>query len=85
MTFWKGRPVGTTFSEERRMNKEMLDSRQERRKGKLAGLSTEQKNDALLNAMADALVAGRREILAANALDMAVREGSISARSCWTD
>ena len=46
-------------------------------KFEICKLTTQQKNDAL-NAMADALVAGEAEILAANELDMAAAKGTVS-------
>ena len=46
-------------------------------KAEITRLTTEQKN-AALNAMADALIAGEAEILAANALDLEAAKGTVS-------
>ena len=46
-------------------------------KTEIARLTTEQKN-AALNAMADALIAGEADILAANALDLDAAKGTVS-------
>ncbi|MBE6986835.1 MAG: glutamate-5-semialdehyde dehydrogenase [Ruminococcaceae bacterium] len=46
-------------------------------KNQIAGLTTQQKNDALL-AMADALLSQQEQILAANAQDLEVAKGTVS-------
>ena len=46
-------------------------------KTQIAGLTTQQKNDALL-AMADALLSHQEQILAANALDLESAKGTVS-------
>ena len=46
-------------------------------KAQIAGLTTQQKNDALL-AMADALLSQQEQILAANAQDLEVAKGTVS-------